>query len=823
MTKFKCPDIDEVAVNLLRNESYFYIDGPVIAPPGKVYWQRKNYREVILKPSLRKAICRLNNQPPAEAVDQALEVVLKLPENDLPGNNEFFHRILIDGLPVQYSFHNEIKRECFRLIDFEKPENNQFLVIPRFTVEENHYMETLDIVIFINGLPLGIFAFQERDKEENFDHWGNRGENEATRLGTAFQRLQKWKEQFPSLFQYNALNIITNGFAARVGSLSADFTRFMMWRSFDSCETISPVDVNQLFIMINGLLSKGTLLDFIKHFTVFERTGKQNANGISSMATIKKVAAYHQYYAVNQAIEATQRAVSITGDQRCGVVWHTQGSGKSLTILFYAAKLSVVPGLNNPTILVITDRNDLEDQLYELFTASVQLLRQFPCQAHSSRHLKQLLKQNSGGIFFTTVQKFFPGRGKIHIPLSLRRNIIVIADEAHRSQYDFIDGFARHMRDALPNASFIGFTGTPLEKDDRNTRAVFGDYIDIYDILNAVEDKATVPIYYESRLASVAFNQEEKEFIDRQFEVVTGSASQAEQTQLKSRWAKIEAIVGSESRIRTISKDIIAHFEQRRLALFGKAMVVAFSRRICVDLYREITRLRPEWHNDDDLEGTVKIVITGTSLDPAAWQPHIRDKTRRRIIGDRFKDPDDPLKIVIVCDMWLTGFDVPCLHTLYIDKPLKDHMLMQAIARVNRVFHDKPGGLVVDFIGIASQLKKALSIYIDSGGKGNPHLYQADAVAVMQEKYEIITGLLNGFSYRHYFRVSQPQKNKIVLRLLEHILTLENGKEVFFKEVTGLSRAFALAVPHPAALRLKDEMALFQLIKVRLHALNSTS
>lgn len=802
-------DIDDVAVNLLRWEGYCYIDGPAIDPGGKVYWQRESYRQVILKPSLENAISRLNNPVPAGAVRQVLDYVRRLPAGDLIVGNEYFHKIVTEGVPVEYTDRDGIKKEHLRLIDYEKPGNNQYLVVPRFVVEENQYHETVDIVLFINGLPLVVFAFQERDEERN--------------LRPAFRRLQRWKEQFPLLFRYNALTVITDGFEARAGSLSAEYTRFMMWRSFDGGESISPIAVNQLLIMSGGVLSRETLLDMIKHFTLFERAGKQSSNGAVSIATIKKIAGYHQYYAVNLAVNAAVRAVSIAGDQRCGVVWHTQGSGKSLTMLFFAAKLTIVPELNNPTILVITDRNDLEDQLFELFAASFQLLRQSPCQAHSSRHLKQLLKQNSGGILFTTVQKFFPGRGKTNAPLSLRRNIIVIADEAHRSQYDFIDGFARHMRDALPNASFIGFTGTPLDKEDRNTRAVFGDYIDIYDIRKAVEDRATVPIYYESRLVAVAFNREEKEFIDTQFEAATADRSLEQQAQLKSRWSRIESIVGSESRIRAISREIVTHFEQRRLGLSGKAMVVAFSRRICVELYRAIIRLRPEWHSTDDLKGTVKVVVTGTSLDPAEWQPHIRDKNRRRVIGDRLKDPGDPLKIVIVCDMWLTGFDVPCLHTLYIDKPLKDHILMQAIARVNRVFHDKPGGLVVDFLGIAAQLKKALSIYIDSGGKGNPHLYQSDAVAMMQEKYEIITQLLDGFLYKRYFKASQSQKSKIIMLLLEHILSLENGKEIFSREVTGLSHAFALSVPHPAALRLKDELALFQSVKLRLHALSTTN
>lgn len=784
---------NDTAVILLRNEGYFCIDGQSIGPKGKKYWKRDSCRQVILKPSLVNAVHHFNNYVPVGTMQQVLDHIMGPTKGDLISQNEYFHKMLVNGVPVEYREQNRTKREYIRLMDYENPQNNQYLVVPRFLIEENQYHETIDIVLFINGLPLVVIAVQERK-------WGD---SETNGLSPAYQRLQRWKEQFPLLFRYNALAVITDGFEARAGSLSSGYSRFMVWRSFDRGESISPLTVNQLLIMIGGLLSRETLPDVIKYFTVFERVRKRDpGKGGVAIEINKKIAAYHQYYAVNMAIEAAVKAVSDSGDQRCGVVWHTQGSGKSMTMLFFAAKLAVVPELNNPTILVITDRNDLENQLYELFAASVQLLHQAPRQAYSSRHLKQLLKQNSGGIFFTTVQKFFPGRGKIHPQLSLRRNIIVIADEAHRSQYDFIDGFARHMRDALPKASFIGFTGTPLEQEDRNTRAVFGNYIDIYNIQKAVEDRATVPVYYESRLAAVALNEEEKSFI--------------EQAQLKGRFSNIETIIGSAQRIRTISRDIVTHFEQRQLVLFGKAMVVAFNRRVCVELYHEIIRLKPEWHNDNDLEGAVKVVITGNSLDPAEWQPHIRDKTRRRVIGDRLKNPADPLKIIIVCDMWLTGFDVPCLHTLYIDKPLKDHLLMQAITRVNRVFRDKPGGLVVDYLGISVQLKKALSVYINNGGKGILHLFQSDAVAMMQEKYEIIKQLLNNFYYTHYFKVSQLQKNKLLLLFQEYILHLENGKEIFCSEVAQLSRAFALSVPHPAALKIKDELALFQLIKSRL-------
>jgi type I restriction enzyme R subunit len=807
-------DFESLAVNVLEWVDYCYIAGREIDPKGNNSQKRKSYREVVLKSSLENAAGHLNPSIPTEVTQQAIANVLQLPFRDLIAANEHFHNMLINGVTVEYQEHEKTQRDKVWLVDFENPENNEFLAVTRFTVEEKEYREPLDLVLFINGLPLVVIAFQDdtyTDTDTGTEGIGTAG------LRPVYDRLQKWKEQFPSFFQYNALLVITDGYNARAGSLSAGYSRFMAWRSGIG-RNIAPPSVNQLQILVEGLLKKKVLLDMIRHFTFFEKTKKQDIQTDSvSIITVKKVAAYHQYDAVNEAVAATLQATSLSGDQRCGVVWHTQGSGKSMTMLFYAAKLSTISQLQNPTIVVITDRNDLEDQLFETFATAGQLLRQPPIQAHDRRHLKQLLKRNSGGIIFTTVQKFFPGRGKTHPLLSLRRNIIVMADEAHRSQYDFIDGYARHMRDALPNASFIGFTGTPLETEDRNTRAVFGDYIHVYDIQKAVEDSATVPIFYENRLVDVRLNEAEKAVLDAEFEAITSHRDPVDTRKLKSRWSNIEAIVGSRQRIRTISRDLVAHFEQRQAYLFGKAMVVAVSRRVCIDLYQKIITLRPEWHSDNDLEGAVKVVITGTSFDPAEWQPHIRDKTRRRVIGDRLRNPDDPLKMVIVCDMWLTGFDAPCLHTIYIDKPLKDHILMQAIARVNRVFRDKPGGLVVDYLGIASQLKKALAVYLKNGGKGNPYLLQADAAALLEEKYEEVNQMLQGFDYRKYFKVPLSLKESVLLALQEHILSLENGKENFTKKVTGLLKAFVLSVPHPAAMRLKENIAFFQAVKGRLN------
>jgi len=639
--------------------------------------------------------------------------------------------------------------------------------------------------------------------------------DENATVRKAYDQLQTYKAYIPSLFNYNTLLIASDGYEARAGSLTAGFSRFMAWKSIDGKREESRL-INQLEILIKGLLNKRTVLDLIRHFTVFEKTKKEDPKtGLSTVATEKKIAGYHQYFAVNKAIESTRMAASVRGDRRCGVVWHTQGSGKSLSMVFYTGKL--VLKLDNPTIVVITDRNDLDDQLFDTFAGCHQLLRQAPVQAQDREDLKKLLRVASGGIVFTTVQKFFPDEKGMEYPLlSERRNIVVIADEAHRSQYDFIDGFARHTRDALPYASFIGFTGTPIERDDRSTRSVFGDEIDIYDIEQAIADGATVRIYYESRLVHVGLDEEEREFLDDKVDKVMDVIEPWGRDRLKTKWARLEAIVGNENRIRKVATDLVNHFEQRLEVYDGKAMIVCMSRRICVDLYDEIIKLRPEWHHDDDDKGTIKIVMTGSSADPLAWQQHIRNKERRKAIGERLKDPDDPLKLVIVRDMWLTGFDAPCLHTMYVDKPMRDHNLMQAIARVNRVFRDKPGGLIVDYIGFAPDLKKALAVYTESGGTGKPTLDKAEAVAAMLEKYEIVTQILHGFDYNNYFRASTAEKLSIVLATEEFILGLPDGKERFVKNVILLSQAFALSVPDPKALAIKDEVGFFQAAKARL-------
>jgi type I restriction enzyme R subunit len=650
------------------------------------------------------------------------------------------------------------------------------------------------VVLFINGLPIAVLELK------------NPADESAT-IWTAFNQLQTYKHEIPSLFVYNALLVVSDGMEARVGSLSADAERFMPWRTVEG-EELAPASTPQLQVVIRGLFEKRRLLDFIRFFIVFEDDG--------SGAPVKKIAGYHQFHAVNKALQTTIEAIHETGDRRAGVVWHTQGSGKSLTMVFYAGRLVLQPELENPTIVVITDRNDLDDQLFGTFSRCDELLRQPPVQAEDREHLKTLLQVSSAGIVFTTIQKFMPAEGDRYPELSNRRNVIVIADEAHRSQYDFIDGFARHMRDALPNATFIGFTGTPIEKADANTRAVFGDYISIYDIQRAVEDKATVPIYYESRLAKLDLKEEEKPKVDREFEEVTEGEEVERRERLRTKWAALEAVVGTEKRLRLVAEDLVKHFEQRLDAMDGKAMIVCMSRRICVDLYNQPIKLRPRWHGGDDDAGSLKVVMTGSAADGPEWQQHIREKRRREELAKRFKDPKDRFRIVIVRDMWLTGFDVPCLHTMYLDKYMRSHGLMQAIARVNRVSKDKPGGLVVDYLGIAHELKLALATYTESGGKGRTAVPQEEAVAAMLGKYEVCCGLFHGFDRSRWISGTPAERLALLPNAQEHILREEDGKERLMRAVTDLSRAFALAVPHEEAMRIRDDVGFFQAVRAVL-------
>jgi type I restriction enzyme R subunit len=648
-------------------------------------------------------------------------------------------------------------------------------------------------MIFVNGLPIAIFELK------------NPADANAT-LKSAFNQIQTYKAEIPSLFAYNEICVLADHVkSAVVGTISADMDRFVGWKSVDGKKIVK---TNDLEILIKGVFAKERLLDIVKNFIVFE-SEKDSKNNVSK--TIKKLSAYHQYFAVNKAVEKTAEATSANGDRRAGVVWHTQGSGKSLSMVFYAGK--IIQALDNPTLVLLTDRNDLDGQLFGVFSHCSDLIRQTPKQAQDRSDLKKLLSVASGGVVFTTIQKFMPEiKGDKHPLLSDRKNIIVIADEAHRSQYDFIDGFARHMHDALPNASFIGFTGTPIELSDKNTRAVFGEYIDVYDITRAVEDKATVPIYYEARLAKIDLLKEITPKIDAEFEELTEGEEVEKKEKLKSKWARLEAMIGSEKRVALIAKDVVEHFEARLSVMDGKGMFVSMSRRIAVELYDEIIKLRPQWHSDDIKKGFIKVVMTGSASDPANYQKHIHTKEERDLLADRMKDPKDELKLVIVRDMWLTGFDAPSMHTMYIDKPMQGHGLMQAIARVNRVYKDKPGGLIVDYLGIAPSLKEALSYYTQEG-KEAPTVKQEDAISIMFEKYETVKAMYHGFDYSGYFSDKARDKAEISGKAMDHILGIENGKKRYLQSVAELSQAFALSVPSSEALHIRDEVAFFQTVR----------
>ncbi len=795
-------EIEEVALEYFKRIGYTVIYAPDISPDGGS--PERQYNEVVLINRLRSAIDRLNPDIPAEAREEALKKVLRTNSTQLVVNNETFHKYLTEGVDVEVRRADGIRGDKVYLVDFENPENNEFLALNQFTIIENNINRRPDIILSVNGLPLVLIELK------------NAADENAT-VHTAFKQLQTYKAQIPSLFIYNALLIISDGWDSRCGTMTSPFSRFMAWKTEDGVN-LAGDSALQMETMINGMLRKDVLLDLIKQFIVFEKREEKTA---------KKIAAYHQYYAVNKALSKTIEATALTGDRRAGVVWHTQGSGKSLSMVFYAGK--VVLSLDNPTIIVLTDRNDLDDQLFETFDACQQLLRQQPKQAENHKHLEDLLSVASGGIVFTTIQKFMPFDpdgatiAKDSKPLSLRRNIVVIADEAHRSQYDFIDGYAKHLRDAVPNASFIGFTGTPIESSDINNQAVFGEYVDIYDIQQAVIDKATVPIYYESRLAKINFDEDEKENLDVEFEELTEGEELTDRQKYKARWARLEAIVGNEKRLEKIADDMVRHFEARSSVMVGKGLVVAMSRRICVDLYNQIVKIRPDWHSEDDAKGVIKVIMTGSASDDLDWQQHIRNKQRRKAIGERLKDENDELKMVIVRDMWLTGFDAPPLHTLYVDKPMRGHSLMQAIARVNRVFtEDKLGGLIVDYLGIAQELKYALAEYTSSGGQGKPTLDQELAVAKMLEFYEAIEHQLRHFDWRKFFTLSREDKLKYIPIIIDFIFSQENGENSFTENTNNLLKAFAISVPHQKAMAIRDDVALFQAIKSRLSKITET-
>lgn len=818
MKKLTEAQIEEFTLRTLQGLGYEYQDGVKLSPET-ARPQRQSYGDVLLKERLSAAISHINPHIPPDVRDQAQRELLNIASPDLINNNETFHRYLTEGITVEYQKDGETRGEPLQLIDWDNPDNNEFLAVNQFTVRENNHQRRPDIILFINGLPLVVIELK------------NAADPQAT-VKSAYNQLQTYKGDIPSLFTYNALLVISDGLTARAGSLSADYNRFSTWKIPNEDDR----DRNELETLIRGMLDKATLLDLIRHFTVFEQTKTINPETeIVTLQTVKKIAAYHQYYAVNKAVGSVRTAAYKTQDRKGGVVWHTQGSGKSLSMVFLSGKL--VLSLDNPTLVVLTDRNDLDDQLFETFAGCRQLLRQEPQQASDRAEVRDLLNVASGGIIFTTVQKFAPADNETLYPqISDRANIVVLADEAHRSQYGFKArqvtiknaegketgkqtkyGFAKYIRDALPNATFVGFTGTPIEQADKNTSAIFGNYIDIYDIARAVEDGATVPIYYESRLVKVDLDETSRQLLDEldddlEFEDLDSTQkAKAKQTQL-------EAIVGSTQRLETIAKDIVTHFEERQKVNRGKGMIVTMSRRIAADLYDRIIQLRPDWHDDNLNAGAIKVVMTANASDGPNLAQHHTTKTQRKILAQRLKDPEDSLQLAIVCDMWLTGFDAPCLHTMYIDKPLKSHNLMQAIARINRVYFEKIGGLIVDYLGLANELKEALAFYSQSGGKGEITLDQEQALNLFLAKLEIVEQIMDGCDYQDYYTATTGEKLDLLKKATNHVAH-PALKRRFQDAIAALSKAYSLAVPHPEALDRAEEVSFFQAIQASLKKL----
>ena len=816
MSRISEATVETLALDWLAEVGWSKVYGRDIAPDMSAA-ERTGHTESFLPERLRSALERFNPDLPATAREDAYRKLTRPEGATLESRNRAFHRLLVDGVGVEYRIAGGAVRGAqAQAVDFDNPANNDWLAVNQFTVVANKQKRRADIVLFVNGLPLVVIELKSAT-------------NEDATIWTAWQQLQTYKAELSDLFAMNAALIVSDGLTARIGTLTAGREWFKPWRTIEG-EELADANLLELQVLLQGVCERRRLLALLRGFIVFEDDG--------SGQLAKKMAGYHQFHAVRQGVVETRRAnardvrqVAETpgryetgrrrggepGDRRIGVVWHTQGAGKSLTMAFYAGAIVREPAMENPTIVVLTDRNDLDDQLFGTFARCQDLLRQPPVQAESRADLRKKLAVRSGGVVFTTIQKFFPEEPDDRHPvLSQRRNIVVIADEAHRSQYDFIDGFARHMRDALPRASFVGFTGTPVELRDANTRAVFGDYISIYDIQRAVEDKATVPIYYENRLAKLTLDESERPNIDPDFDEATEGEEVARKERLKTKWAQLEALVGAEPRLALIAGDIVAHFQQRTEAMVGKAMIVCMSRRICIDLYRQLAKLRPDWQHEDDDKGAMKVVMTGAASDPPDWQPHIRNKARREALASRFRNPDDGFQVAIVRDMWLTGFDAPSLHTMYVDKPMRGHALMQAIARVNRVFKDKPGGLVVDYLGLANELKQALATYTESGGTGQTALDQNEAVALLQEKYEICRALFHGFDWRKWADGKAAERLALLPAAQEHILAQEDGKDRCVRAVRELSQAFALAVPRDEALAIRDDLTFFQAVRTAL-------
>lgn len=788
--------VEQEALKILASLGWEILNGPEIGPDGA---GMRKYSDAVLEERLKDAITKLNPNISESAQEESFKKIVRTSKPSVLLDNHDFHQLLVEGVDIEYrDSAGEIRTDKVNLFDFANPENNEFVAINQLTVIQDDHNRRPDVVLFVNGLALVVIEIKDPS------------DTKAT-LKKAYNQLQTYMDEIPALFRFNELLVITDGIDAEAGTISADYERFNAWKTVEGDNEKKGVPMME--VMLKGIFDKDRLLDIVRNFMVFEREGE------SDEALVKKLAGYHQYWAVKKSLIATEKAMH--GNHKIGVVWHTQGSGKSLSMAFLAGKLVLddKKQFNNPTIIVVTDRNDLDDQLFGTFSGCQELLRQQPKQAESRADLQELLKVESGGVIFTTNAKFFPEDGKNYPLLSDRNNIIVMADEAHRSQYNFMDGFAKHIRDALPNANFIGFTGTPIEGEDKNTPAVFGEYIDIYDIEQSVEDKSTVPIYYESRLIDLDINAEMRATIDRDFDELTKGEELSRKEELKGKWAQAEAIVGNEKRIKRIAEDIVEHFENRLSVMDGKGIVVTMSRRIAVELHDALVEIRPDWYSEDDKQGFLKVVMSGSATDEVAWQKHIRNKQKRKELAEHMKKTDSALKLVIVCDMWLTGFDAPSLHTMYLDKPIKGHNLMQAIARINRVYKDKPGGLVVDYLGIAGALRSALSDYTVSGGKGRPTLDLDEAVTVMKQKYEIVRDLFHGFDYEHYFIANTAEQLQVILDAQELILGQDEGEERLKQHVLELTKAFALSVPHPEALEIRDEVAFFQAVKARLSKL----
>ncbi|MFN7881465.1 MAG: type I restriction endonuclease subunit R [bacterium] len=835
-------DVEQAMLQWLAALGWAITHGPDISPPDAKTpgTERASYREVILAQRLRDAIDRLNPHIPAGARDDALRMVLSPNVLGLVNANRQLHRWLVDGVPVQFQKDGETRGDRVRLLDFASVAANDWLAVNQFSVQGPKLNRRPDVLLFVNGLPLVVVELKNPG-DEDADIWA------------AWNQLHAYQEDIPDLFHANALQVISDGIQARMGSLTADRERFMAWRTIDGVTTDPLGPMRELETMVQGLFQRELLLEYLRHFILFEDEGKW----------VKKVAGYHQFHAVRAVVQSVLKASAPGGSRKGGVVWHTQGAGKSIEMTCLAGALMAHPGMGNPTLVVVTDRNDLDNQLFGVFAGASEMLRETPVQADTRPELRRLLANRpSGGIIFTTIQKFTPGEDEDMFPvLSDRRNIVVICDEAHRSQYGFEAkltgkpkdqksgkngkaaandakavqagedypagagasgvryGYAQHLRDGLPGATFVAFTGTPVSLDDRDTRAVFGDYVHIYDIEQAVKDGATVPIYYESRLAKLDLKEDETAVLDDEVDELTeDEEGDAAKVAKLRRWAALEQLVGAPPRIQKVAADIVAHFESRQGAMDGKAMVVAMSREICVHLYNAIVALRPDWHSDDPTQGAIKVVMTGSASDKALLKPHIYPKDVRKRLETRFKNPADPFKLVIVRDMWLTGFDAPCLHTMYVDKPMRGHNLMQAIARVNRVFKDKPGGLVVDYIGIANELKAALADYTQAKGRGKPTIDAHEALAVLQEQMDVLHDMLHGLDYAD-FRTKAWQ---LLPSVANHVLGLEDGKKRFADTVLAATKAFALCCTLDEALAHRDELAFLQAVKAALTKHEST-